>query len=511
MSEHYAHLVTSFRGRALPEPARLAGYAALVGYYDLPVPLPPQLWATADRHHPHSTPQWRLLTPRHHPRSPLLGNLVFALKREGVDLGVLAALFRAVPREDLVTALAQQPTGAYARRAWFLYEWLTGEELDLPPVGKVKAVDAIDPARQYGIIDGPISRRQKIRDNLPGTPSFCPLVRRTEILAGYEARRLDNIASAALGRIHPDVVSRAAAFLMLSDSRASFDIEGERPSEARVSRWGNAIRDAGTRPLDIAELFRLQERLIEDTRFVPLGLRTEGGFVGNHDRETGTPIPEHVSARPEALESLIEGMVAYGIRAGEGGVDPVVVAAAVAFGFVYVHPFEDGNGRIHRWLIHHQLATAGYNPPGIVLPVSAAMLRSLDEYRAVLESYSRPLLPLIQWRPTSTGNVEVIGDTDDFYRFFDATRHAEYLYRCVAETVDHDVPDEVRHLEAYDRFRARLQSLIDMPARTTNLLWRFLAQGEGRLSNRARENEFAALTPAEVESIEALYVEVWDS
>ncbi len=82
MSEHYAHLVTSFRGRALPEPARLAGYAALVGYYDLPVPLPPQLWATADRHHPHSTPQWRLLTPRHHPRSPLLGNLVFALKRE---------------------------------------------------------------------------------------------------------------------------------------------------------------------------------------------------------------------------------------------------------------------------------------------------------------------------------------------------------------------------------------------------------------------------------------------
>lgn len=511
MGENYPQSVISFRGRALPEPAQLAGYAALVDYYDLPVPLPPQLWATADRHHPHSTPQWRLLTPRHRPPSPLLGHLVFALKREGVDLGVLAALFRAVPREDLVRAFAQQPTGAYARRAWFLYEWLTGEELDLPPVGKVKAVDAIDPARQYGITDGPISRRQKIRNNLPGTPLFCPLVRRTEALAAYEARQLDIAATAVLGRIHPDVVSRAAAFLMLNDSRASFDIEGERPSEARVTHWGNAIRDAGSRPLDIAELVRLQERLIGDTRFVQLGLRTEGGFIGDHDRETGAPIPEHVSARPEDLESLLEGMVAYGPRALDGGIDPVVVSAAVAFGFVYIHPFEDGNGRIHRWLIHHQLATGGYNPLGIVLPVSAAMLRGLDEYRAVLESYSRPLLPFIPWRPTPTGNVEVIGDTDDFYRFFDATRHAEYLYRCVAETIEHDVPEEVRHLEAYDRFRARLQSLVDMPARTINLLWRFLVQGEGRLSKRARENDFAALTPAEVESIEELYAEVWGS
>jgi Fic family protein len=104
-------------------------------------------------------------------------------------------------------------------------------------------------------------------------------------------------------------------------------------------------------------------------------------------------------------------------------------AAAIAFGFVYVHPFVDGNGRIHRWLIHHVLAAAGYNPPGIVFPISAVILRRVHEYRAVLEAYSAALLPLIEWTATADGNLTVHNDTADFYRYFDATAHAEFLHR----------------------------------------------------------------------------------
>ena len=61
----------------------------------------------------------------------------------------------------------------------------------------------------------------------------------------------------------------------------------------------------------------------------------------------------------------------------------------LAFGFVYIHPFEDGNGRIHRYLMHHVLARRGFNPSGVIFPVSAAILDKIDEYREVLESYSR--------------------------------------------------------------------------------------------------------------------------
>jgi hypothetical protein len=303
------------------------------------------------------------------------------------------------------------------------------------------------------------------------------------------------------------VLARAAAFLLLDDSRASFRIEGEQPSRDRALRWARAIGQAGLVPATVAELERLQKIVIGDDRFVVLGVRTEGGFIGEHDRDTHEPLPEHISARPEDLRSLLDGISAYAERAVVAEVDPVVVAAAVAFGFVYVHPFEDGNGRLHRWLIHHVLAEAQYNPRNLVFPISAAILRHLHEYRQVLESYSKPLLPCIEWRATPRGNVEVLNDTADYYRYFDATAHAEFLYRCVEETIEQDLPREVRYREGYDRFVRGMHDVVDMPARTVDLLHRFLRQNDGRLSNRARTGEFAQLTDAEVARFEQLYQE----
>ena len=204
---------------------------------------------------------------------------------------------------------------------------------------------------------------------------------------------------------------------------------------------------------------------------------------------------------------MIDGLIAFDRLALNGGLDPVVAAATVAFGFVYIHPFEDGNGRLHRWLIHHALARGGFNPPGVVFPVSAVILRKINAYRRVLESYSRPLLSLINWRPMLEGNVEVLNETADYYRYFDATRHAEFLYGCVAETVEQDLPNEVKYLEAYDRFVSRVQTLFDMPNSKLDLLWRFLQQNEGKFSKRARTKEFSQLTDEEAAQIEKAFAQ----
>jgi len=226
------------------------------------------------------------------------------------------------------------------------------------------------------------------------------------------------------------------------------------------------------------------------------------------DRDTRAPIPDHISAKPEDLRALIDGLTEFDNGPGKA-LDAVIAAAVLAFGFVYVHPFEDGNGRIHRYLIHHVLAQRGFTPAGVVFPVSAAILERIDDYRKVLEDYSRRLLPFIEWQPTEDGNVRVVNNTADFYRFFDATPHAEFLYSCVQKTINEDLPQEADFLARYDRFRTRIEAIVDMPERTIDLLFRFLHQNSGVLSKRAREEEFVSLTEKEAAEAEAAYKEVF--
>ncbi|HEY4359702.1 MAG TPA: Fic family protein [Bryobacteraceae bacterium] len=499
--------VSVFHEQVLPEPATPAGYAALIDAYKLKVPLPRTLSATGAHHRIRTGSGWRILTPRHAPPATLEGHLTFALKYEGLDLAVLKRLFRATGPGEIETLARAKPSGAYARRLWFLYEWLTGERLGLPDAPLVSYVGALD-ARQQWAVTGETSPRHRVRNNLPGTPDFCPLVFRTEAIEAFIGMDLSARAQAAVAAVPRDLLARTAAFLLLKDSKASYAIEGERPAQDRIQRWGRAIGEAGRHPLSVDELLRLQAIVIGDARFVKLGLRAEGGFVGEHDRDSGQPLPDHISARAQDLSSLIAGMIAFD-QGPAAQLDGVIAAAALAFGFVYAHPFVDGNGRLHRYLIHHVLAGRGFNPAGVVFPVSAAILDRIDEYRAVLEDYSKRLLQVIEWSPAADGNVDVRSDTGDFYRFFDATPHAEFLFSCVRRTIEEDLPRETEFLRRYDRFRGSTQMIADMPERTIDLLFRFLQQNGGRLSRRRREDECANLTDQEVAAVEESYEEAF--
>ncbi|MCY4151614.1 MAG: Fic family protein [Aestuariivita sp.] len=483
------------------------GYAALIDAYRLAVPMPRLLCAIGRRHKVYEVDGWRLYTPRHEPKATLEGHLVFALKYEGLDLCALKHLFQAVDADALAALVRTKPSGAYMRRIWFLYEWLLDRRLAVPDAKSGKYYDVVHPERQWAI-KGTTSARHRVRNNLPGTPAFCPMVFRTPALDAFVAARWDQRASAMLGPISAAIIARTTAFLLLKDTQSSYAIEGEAPSQQQLQRWGTAIGEAGKNPLNINEYLRLQQIIIGDDRFVRLGLRREGGFVGTHDRPSRRPLPDHISARQEDLPSLLQGLIDFEQQyAAE--IDPVIAASVLAFGFVYIHPFEDGNGRLHRYLIHHVLSACRFNPPDIILPVSAVILKRIDAYRRVLESYSKRLLPLVRWEPTEERNVRVLNDTSDYYRYFDATPHAEFLFECVAQTIEHDLPTEATFLEQYDIFKAAVEATVEMPASTINLLFSFLRQNDGTLSKRARKREFSALSDEEIVSFEALYHKVF--
>jgi Fic family protein len=189
--------------------------------------------------------------------------------------------------------------------------------------------------------------------------------------------------------------------------------------------------------------------------------------------------------------------------------DAVLAAATIAFGFVFMHPFVDGNGRLHRYIIHHVLAKKTFTQQGVIFPVSSSILDHIDDYKTVLESYSHPLLDHIEWKETEDHNVEVTNDTIEFYRYFDATKQAEFLYDCVEDTLERVIPEEVTYLQNYDDFKKYIDNHFEMPDNMVAILVRFLEQHHGVLSKRALKKEFSALKEQEVKDIETNYKNIF--
>ncbi len=511
MSNRYSYKVNVFHGIKAPEEGWVVGYGAVIDFYQLPVPIPQTLSLISTKNRKYAISQWRIYTSRHQPKETLYDQLVFALKYEGINLLFFKKLFEKLTQNEILALLQKEPLGRYSRKIWFLYEWLMSIRLPLVDLKRGNYVLLVDDKLQFGTSAGTNSTRHRIRNNLPGTVDFCPLIFKTEKLTNYIESDLSARNSSNLSVIHKDVLQRTAAFLLLKDSKASFSIEGETPAGNRAVRWGKAIGQAGSKPLTKEELLRLQQIVIENSRFLKMGFRDEGGFVGQHDRQTGEPIPDHISARHQDIDQLINGLLESCEKIETTGYNAVLAAASIAFGFVFIHPFVDGNGRIHRYLIHHVLARMKFTQQGIIFPVSAAILNRIDEYRSVLESYSHTLLDFIEWDKTPNNNVSVFNDTIDYYRYFDATRQAEFLYDCVNETIERLIPEEVAYLQKYDEMKRYLDDAFQMPDNMVALLICFLEQNNGELSKRAREKEFVMLTAEEAKDIENRYKDLFSN
>lgn len=433
------------------------------------------------------------------PDGSLVSHLRFALRHEPIDLGVLVAALKAIDPGEIAGWVRQEPTGQHSRRAWFLYETFAGRELDLP-LATGNYVEALDPARHV-VGARRNSPRHRVVDNLLGGLGFCPTVRRTTHFETAIAARYDLEARALTERYDPDMLARAVSYLYTKETRSSFAIEGETPSAARSERFVRALREASDfDPASKEEIVRLQGAIVEP-RYAATDWRNFQNFVG----ETVGGYRERVHficPRPQDVPGLMDSWMALAARLDASPVDPVAAAAVLAFAFVFVHPFEDGNGRIHRFLIHHVLAKRGFSPPGVIFPVSASILRDRRGYNAVLESFSKPLFEYVDWRWTPEREIEVLNDTGDLYRYFDATAFAEYLYDRVADAVQRDLREELDYVSVYDHALAAVTGIIDMPDRRASLFVRLCMQNNGRLS-KAKRDSFAELTDAEVTELEA--------
>jgi hypothetical protein len=418
-----------------------------------------------------------------------------------MNLAILAGLFQAVTPEDFQGYVRSKPTGKYTRRLWFLYEFLTGTILRIDDVKQGNYIDLLDPDEYYTVTPARQVRRQRINDNLPGDRRFCPTIRRTDILKDFEESDLPERCRKVVSGYSPELLKRALSYLYSKETKSSFEIEHIKPKPNRTERFAALLQLAEREDFcEKAKLIDLQNRTV-DPRFSESGYRLSQNYVG----ETVAWQKEKIHfacPKPEDLPDLMEGLVASHKRMDDGGVCAVVHAAAVAYGFVFLHPFEDGNGRIHRFLIHNVLARRGFTPRGIMFPVSASMLKNPADYDASLEVFSRPLMTLVEYSLNKEGRMTVHNDTAHWYRYIDMTIQAEALFKFIAHTIDTELAGELAFLANYDKTKSAVREIVDMPDQQIDLFIRFCMENNGRLSARKRSSHFHYLSEDEIARME---------
>jgi len=484
---------------------RLAGYAALIERYALEV-IPNwhrSLVSTCGILRIDSTGGIikEVYPSKYWPGETLGDHLEFALKYDGTNLAILASLFNVVPRDEFQAYVSSKPTGKYARRLWFLYEFLTGTTLALEDLKQGNYIDLLDPDQYYTVTPVHRVRRQRINDNLLGDTRFCPTIRRTDELRSFQEANLTERCKQVVSAYSPELLKRALSYLYTKETKSSFEIEHIKPNSTRTEKFIAMLQLAEKEDFcDKAHLIDLQNRIV-DPRFRDSDYRTVQNYVGESVAWQREKV-HFACPKPEDLESLMRGLIAVHERMEGGGVHHVVHAAVVAYGFVFLHPFEDGNGRIHRFLIHNILARRGFTPEGIMFPVSASMLKNPGEYDASLEAFSRPLMSLVEYALDEDGRMTVKNDTGRWYAYIDMTSQAEALFRFIKHTIETELVEELSFLANYDKTKKAIQKIVDMPDRQIDLFIRFCLQNNGYLSARKRKSHFDFLSNEEVTSME---------
>ena len=425
-------------------------------------------------------------------------HLEFCLKHEGINLEVLKALFEKTGPQPYVDWLGNSPSSLYARRACFLYEWLLEQKLSVPDVTVGHYTPVADPG-MYFLPKGARERRFRIINNLPGSPAFCPMVRRSTVLEAFIGKNLQSKITATLAGMDAEVLARAVDYLYLAETKSSYGIERETPTPERLHRFRQLLEMAGEDVALDEECFVGWQNEIMEQRRREAGFRTAQNWLGKsgyRHRHRADYIPPAA----KDVHLLMQGLADYCRRHESGGLDPVIASACASFGFVFIHPFIDGNGRLHRFLLHHLLRRTGFTPHAALVPVSSVMYANLAAYSEILQAFSKPLMALLEYYIEE--NNEAITVTSrhpsDFYAYFDATCIVEYVYAAIEKAIEEDLPLEITYLQCYDAAYGRINTRYDIPGPELDLFIQVVVDNGGSLSNSKRKNHFALLTQQQI-------------
>lgn len=415
----------------------------------------------------------------------ILEHIFFALKHEGINLGILAAVLDTVLAEQLLQELAKAPNGVFVRKACFLWEELTNQRLDYETQINSRFAPLFDPERY---VTGPTIRntRWRIEFNGLGSLHYCATVERTPELEALLSLDILGRAKAFMATLPPEMMDRAINWAYLHETRDSFAIEKEEPSEEKSRRFVQLLRQAHEgRELSEDYLVELQNSTVSNPFDKAALFRHEQNHLHNGLR--GAAGVSYVPPAPDLCRELMEELMTFANQSSRQ-VDPLVAAAVTAFGFVFLHPFMDGNGRLSRFLIHQTLCHSGALENGLLLPVSVAMKHEEANYLEALKDFSKPARDFwnVTWLDADQMAFEFVGHPS-IYRFWDATRCVEFTLRMARRALEVELREETEFLDRYDRVIKAVNERFDVRGSDLSKLVMMCLDNDGKVSKHRRK------------------------
>lgn len=431
-----------------------------------------------------------------------MAHLLFALKHEPLNLQLALGVAERLQPQQVAQEFMARPASQYARLACWLWELANDRPLgdlgDLPAAGGAY-VPVFDPAQ---FVTGAVTRstRWKVDFNGLGSPRYCPTVRRTPAVQALLDADILGQAQAFAQEVGPAVLDRAVLWAYLSETENSYAIERQRPSMDKREAFMRLLRQAhDRRTVDEEYLVSLQNLAITNPLEQAMSFRT-----GQNWLRSGLPGAIGVSYLPPPPELCKQIMSEVMALANDDSptVDALVRASLASFGFVFAHPFMDGNGRLSRFLFHKVACADPRLSSGLVLPVSVAMKRNEDQYLHALQSFSSSTrehwqVQMVDMSPGSQVLAKFVGSAL-MYRYWDATQVVEFALRMSQQALDTDLRQETEFLQRYDVARRAADQAVDMNDNDLTLLVRSMVQNGGELSRHRRKQLIARGHPLEV-------------
>ena len=436
-------------------------------------------------------------------------HIEFALKYDDLNLAFIKEVFATLGHQTIADYIKANPNRKYSRIIGFLYEF-TGIKAIEVNVTTTNYEDVLDASRY---VTGSITKisKWKVNNNLLGSKEYCPIIRRTTELRELLDWNIQEALERLKHEYSPVIFKRASYYLYKKESKSSSEIEQEEPPQDRMDKFIALLEEAGQKSFEESlseeELVRIQN-IIVDPRYIDDGFRNFQNYVGQTMRDYTQKI-HYVCPPPQFVKPLMKGLV--DLNKKNGLTASIIKATMVSFGFVYIHPFEDGNGRIHRFLIHDILVRDGIVPNSTILPVSAQILANINQYDATLELLSKAIAQKVRYDISDSGEMTVHNapDIETLYRYPDLTNHTIFLAKAIQSTITKDIPEELLFLQCYDELKSNIQDIVDMPDNKVDRMIIFLHQNKGKLSSRKRKF-YKELTDNEIEQMEQAYKQIFE-